>query len=85
MSVRELINDLIKCNRNLETEQQLIYELLQEVNKVENEIQSNFQGSNSLNKLLIPLQNTKERLRKSSNEMKQSQEKIRRLQEKLRR
>jgi hypothetical protein len=85
MSVRELINDLIKCNRNLETEQQLIYELLQEVNKVENEIQSNFQGSNSLNKLLIPLQNTKESLRKSSNEMKQSQEKIRRLQEKLRR
>ena len=85
MSVRELINDLIKCNRNLETEQQLIYELLQEVNKVENEIQSNFQGSNSLNKLLIPLQNTKERLRKSPNEMKQSQEKIRRLQEKLRR
>ena len=79
------INDLIKCNRNLETEQQLIYELLQEVNKVENEIQSNFQGSNSLNKLLIPLQNTKESLRKSSNEMKQSQEKIRRLQEKLRR
>ncbi len=85
MSVRELINDLITCNRNLETEQQLIYELLQEVNKVENEIQSNFQGSNSLNKLLIPLQNTKESLRKSSNEMKQSQEKIRRLQEKLRR
>lgn len=85
MSVRELINDLIKCNRNLETEQQLIYELLQEVNKVENEIQSNFQGSNSLNKLLIPLQNTKESLRKSSNEMKQSQEKITRLQEKLRR
>ena len=85
MSVRELINDLIKCNRNLETEQPLIYELLQEVNKVENEIQSNFQGSNSLNKLLIPLQNTKESLRKSSNEMKQSQEKIRRLQEKLRR
>ena len=85
MSVRELINDLIKCNRNLETDQQLIYELLQEVNKVENEIQSNFQGSNSLNKLLIPLQNTKESLRKSSNEMKQSQEKIRRLQEKLRR
>ena len=85
MSVRELINDLIKCNRNLETEQQLIYELMQEVNKVENEIQSNFQGSNSLNKLLIPLQNTKESLRKSSNEMKQSQEKIRRLQEKLRR
>lgn len=85
MSVRELINDLIKCNRNLETEQQLVYELLQEVNKVENEIQSNFQGSNSLNKLLIPLQNTKESLRKSSNEMKQSQEKIRRLQEKLRR
>lgn len=85
MSVRELINDLIMCNRNLETEQQLIYELLQEVNKVENEIQSNFQGSNSLNKLLIPLQNTKESLRKSSNEMKQSQEKIRRLQEKLRR
>ena len=58
---------------------------MQEVNKVENEIQSNFQGSNSLNKLLIPLQNTKESLRKSSNEMKQSQEKIRRLQEKLRR
>ena len=84
MSIRTLINELIKCSRDLDSQLQLINGLSQEVEKITGEIQNNFQGSDTLEKLLIPLQNTKNTLRKTDTEIKLSQEKLKNLQAKLR-
>lgn len=84
MSIRTLINELIKCSRDLDSQLQLINGLSQEVEKITGEIQNNFQGSDTLEKLLIPLQNTKNTLRKTDTEIKLSQEKLKNLQTKLR-
>ena len=84
MSIRTLMNELIKCSRDLDSHLQLINGLSQEVEKVTGEIQNNFQGSDTLEKLLTPLQNTKNTLRKTDTEIKLSQEKLKNLQAKLR-
>lgn len=84
MSIRNLINELIKTNRDFDGQLQLINGLLQEVEKVKNELQTNFQGSDTLGKLLRSLQNTQNILKNTDAEIRKSQEKLRNLQAKLR-
>ena len=84
MSIRNLINELIKTNRDLDGQLQLINGLLQEVEKVKNELRTNFQGSDTLGKLLSSLENTRNILKNTDAEIRKSQEKLRNLQAKLR-
>lgn len=84
MSIRNLINELIKTNRDLDGQLQLINGLLQEVEKVKNELRTNFQGSDTVGKLLSSLENTRNILKNTDAEIRKSQEKLRNLQAKLR-
>ena len=84
MSIRNLINELIKTNRDLDGQLQLINGLLQEVEKVKNELRTNFQGSDTMGKLLSSLENTRNILKNTDAEIRTSQEKLRNLQAKLR-
>lgn len=84
MSIRNLINELIKTNRDLDGQLQLINGLLQEVEKVKNELRTNFQGSDTMGKLLSSLENTQNILKNTDAEIRKSQEKLRNLQAKLR-
>lgn len=84
MSIRNLINELIKTNRDLNGQLQLINGLLQEVEKVKNELRTNFQGSDTMGKLLSSLENTRNILKNTDAEIRKSQEKLRNLQAKLR-
>jgi uncharacterized protein YhaN len=84
MSIRNLINELIKTNRDLDGQLQLINGLLQEVEKVKNELRTNFQGSDTMGKLLSSLENTRNILKNTDAEIRKSQEKLRNLQAKLR-